>query len=531
MPTFREEAAERIAPLVAPIAGANPAGADVSYDPEFEKIKGEIDKLSSVDNREPAWRDVLSLGVSILSSKGKDLRVASWMGVAKLKLDGWKGFADTLLVLDGLSRNFWDTMWPEARRARGRVNAISWMAEQAVQQLQGVDVGVTDGDAVRAADEILKELDQILADKLGELYQGPGQLRSLMRDKVRAIPAAPAEAPPPPPAADGGAAPAAAAPVVQAAPEAARPTSVGDVDKALGQNAEGIIASATLLRQSDATRAWAYRLHRWGCWLRVEAPPETEGGNKTFIPPPSEDTSVSLRTMRESQSWPALLNAAEEASTSYIFWLDPQRYAAHALDGLGATHAAAREALGREVIAFVSRVPGLVDLTFSDGTPFADAATKTWLEEEAKKWGASVGTSVATSAEDEEVAARFEEAQKMVTEGKVPDALRLGLALAARAPDARMRFRGRLTVGKMALDGSKPELARPILEHMCSDVEQYSLETWEPALCATLYAYLLQAVRELLRASNGSTELETRAHQVFDKLCRLDPASAIKFSS
>jgi hypothetical protein len=37
--TYREEVAQRIALLVAPIAGANPAGADVSYDADFETIK------------------------------------------------------------------------------------------------------------------------------------------------------------------------------------------------------------------------------------------------------------------------------------------------------------------------------------------------------------------------------------------------------------------------------------------------------------------------------------------------------------
>ena len=67
--------AQKIAAMVAPIAGANPAGADVSYDTDFESIKAEVDKLSSVDNLDPAWSKIQDLGEKLLTQKGKDFRV------------------------------------------------------------------------------------------------------------------------------------------------------------------------------------------------------------------------------------------------------------------------------------------------------------------------------------------------------------------------------------------------------------------------------------------------------------------------
>jgi len=127
--TYREEVAQRLALLVAPIAGANPAGADVSYDTDFETIKAEIDKLSSVDNLDPAWSKIQELGAQLLAQKGKDFRVVSWMGVAKVKTQGWIGFSEALILYETLARTFWDTMYPEARRARARVNAFAWMAD------------------------------------------------------------------------------------------------------------------------------------------------------------------------------------------------------------------------------------------------------------------------------------------------------------------------------------------------------------------------------------------------------------------
>jgi type VI secretion system protein VasJ len=249
---------------------------------------------------------------------------------------------------------------------------------------------------------------------------------------------------------------------------------------------------------------------------------------------PSPGDTAQLAALRDGQQWLELLNTAEQMTSQYLFWLDLHRFVALALDNLGPAFAAAREVVGREVTYFVARMPILTSLSFDDGTPFADSATQTWLEDEARKWGAGGGGSAASavaSAEDEEIAKRFVEAQQMVTGGKVADGLASALALADRAADARMRFRARLSVGKMALDAAKHELARGMLEHLVVDVERHGLETWEPATCATLYSYLLVASREVSRAKGGSPDLVAREQYLFDKLCRLDPASAIKLST
>jgi type VI secretion system protein VasJ len=529
--TYREEAGQRLGALLAPIAGANPAGADVSYDADFETIKAEIDKLSSVDNLDPAWSKIQDLGSQLLAQKGKDFRIVSWMGVAKVKTQGWNGFADALILYDTLARSFWDTMYPEARRARARVNAFAWMADMVHQHLLPKEVTFADGDALRAADEVLKDLDQLLAEKLGEAYVGPGQLRSLVRDKVRDIPEPPRAAEEAPAAGADGVAAAPAQPQGPAAPAA--PTSVEQVEPAARASGGVLVEAAAILRAAEPTRAWAYKLQRWGAWITLEEAPAARDGRSTYIPSPG-DWATQLIEMRDGQRWLELLNAAEEMTARYLFWLDLHRFVAMAMDGLGPTFLAAREMVGRETTYFVARMPAVLSLAFDDGTPFADPATQTWLEEEGKKWGAGGGGSAAASAasaEDEEIALRFAEAQKMVLGGQVADGLATALVLADRAPDARMRFRARLAVGKMALDASKHELARGMLEHLVGDVERHGLETWEPATCATLYSYLLVAAREVSRAKGGSPDLMAREQYLFDKLCRLDPATAIKLST
>jgi type VI secretion system protein VasJ len=542
MATFREEAAEKQAPLLAPIAGASPVGVDVSYDPDFERIKGEIDKLTSMAGGQPAWPDVQRLSAEVLATKSKDLRVLSWMSVAKVKLEGWKGFGEALVAYDAISRAFWDTMYPDAKRARARINVFGWMVDQAAQHLEPLGVTMADGDAVRASDELVTELDRFLAEKLGDAYAGPGSLRSLLREKVRSIPqVAPPPAAAPPPTAVAPAAvsttsasatteSAAASP--QIATSAVAATSVDDVDQAVRANARAILEAAALVRRADPARAWPYRLQRWAVWIAVEDPPPAEDG-KTLLRVPPQDERRRVASLRDGEKWLELLNAAEEAAGKYLYWLDAHRYVALAMDKLGPTFAGARETVGREVCAFVSRLPTVADFAFSDGTPFAEAGTKSWLADEAKRWGGASGPSAgaaAASAEDEEVAKRLAEAQQMVSDGKVADGLAVASALASRAADARTRFRGQIAVARMAIEGSKPELARPMLESLLDDIHRHGLEAWEPGLCASVYSLLLVAIRASLRAKNGPPDLAGKEQIVFDKLCRLDPASAIKLS-
>ena len=52
---------------------------------------------------------------------------------------------------------------------------------------------------------------------------------------------------------------------------------------------------------------------------------------------------------------------------------------AEALDSLGDGYVNAQEAVCQETALFIHRLPALIDLNFSDGTPFADSETRQWL--------------------------------------------------------------------------------------------------------------------------------------------------------
>lgn len=110
-----------------PISPDNPSGNDAHYEPEFEQLQQEIDKLSIVSAAGDStdWKKVTSLSVTILSEKSKDLLVAVYLVTGLTKTHGFEGFAVGVAFLKDLVENFWETMYPPKRRMRGRLNALS----------------------------------------------------------------------------------------------------------------------------------------------------------------------------------------------------------------------------------------------------------------------------------------------------------------------------------------------------------------------------------------------------------------------
>jgi type VI secretion system protein ImpA len=106
--------------LLNPIDGPNPSGANLRYDPIFDKIKEarreEDQPPPGMTERDRKVADnplVLKLTIDILTKKTKDLQLAAWLTEASLKQKGFAGLRDGLLLCHGLIEKFWDTLYPE----------------------------------------------------------------------------------------------------------------------------------------------------------------------------------------------------------------------------------------------------------------------------------------------------------------------------------------------------------------------------------------------------------------------------------
>lgn len=518
-----------------PIAGNNPAGEDLTFDAEFEAVNAEIQRLEAVDGTRPNWRMVEAEADRLLAERTKDQRLVVWSGAAKIQLRGWEGLADAVgLYLDVVT--FWDTLYPPVRRLRARANLHEWFIQHALLVLEEKAVRPTDEGALVATQATLEEVDAVLADKLGEMHPGSLRLRNLLQRRLSELAADNARAN----------APAARAPSVDddAAPPSVRdpdqdygegdPPAVeeiiiedgsvprasyahdthGDPDGALAGGLASLLASAQILRARDPANPQAWRIRRVVALLKLDEPAAFEA--------PDPALRDRLMTAYAHGDYRTVIEEAEQAIVDRPGWLDAHRLVADSLLRAGAAWAGARQVALEETMALVHRAPAILRRRFADGTPTTDAATHEWLEAERRRM---LGAIALVGAEEHENERRFRDVHALAAEGRTGEAVAFATALAHRAADLRGRFRGTLLAGTMALNAGRPLVARPLLDSLAELVERHQLEVWEPSLCASLYGSLLSCLRVL---RDPSIPEDAREQDLFDRLCRLDPAAAMR---
>jgi type VI secretion system protein ImpA len=106
--------------LLAPIPGESPSGVFLrASSPEFAQIAEllpQVDKAvaeSIEDKAKPGdWSGLLKLTSGLLRTKTKDLRIASRLTQALIRLYGFAGLRDGLQLLIGLMNEYWETVYP-----------------------------------------------------------------------------------------------------------------------------------------------------------------------------------------------------------------------------------------------------------------------------------------------------------------------------------------------------------------------------------------------------------------------------------
>jgi len=135
---FLEAATVNAARWQRPISEENPGGDDAKWEPEFLELRDEIDKLSSTTGGKTDWARVLELGDRLLVERSKDLRAAIWFTCAKLTTESWDGYAEGLIVVRSLLRDFWEESHPSPRRVRSRIMFVDWLIGWTGTQLEQI---------------------------------------------------------------------------------------------------------------------------------------------------------------------------------------------------------------------------------------------------------------------------------------------------------------------------------------------------------------------------------------------------------
>jgi type VI secretion system protein VasJ len=542
------EVRTKLEPLLAPINGG--VGDDISYDEAFEAVKNEIDKQNSFDGGTIDWSTIQSNSESLLEDRSKDFRVALYWAAARAQSKTTRGVLEGIVLLLDLSKAFWSDMYPALKRPRARGNLCAWYAELTGPVIQGLSPQPAERGAVDGLDKAFNELDGLLAEGLGEAYPGMMQIRDAVRGLVHR---APAEAPPPPPPPPPPPARAEPAPVSAqaqssevsyAAYEAPAPHDTGVPAAAgIGWSADDIVDGDTAYRAlselvplihragdvmlgMNPASVDGFRLNRAASWLLIAGAPYNEGG-QTQIEGPREHVVSGLAEMAAGGDWMGLMNAALQVGAEFPLWLDHVRYLATALENLGGDFEIAAKVIVAELGALLARAPELVDLSFVDGTPFANEETRAWAASaSAKPAGGGAASRSSGGGGRSPVDKAVADADAAAAEGDVAKAIQVLARAVTQAQAPAHRFRARLELGKLCLRNSLFDIARAQLEGLERLAEDHRLAAWDPELCVEMYANLYRVRKAQSAQSYDDLELQKRVAQSFERLCELDAAQA-----
>lgn len=274
-----------------------------------------------------------------------------------------------------------------------------------------------------------------------------------------------------------------------------------------------------LAHKEDPADPTPWRFLRLALWGRVAALPPSER-NQTHLPPPDSDRLEALNGLLRADKCLDAALRAEELFVDSLFCLDAQALTDAALSRLGPAFAPAAAAVREETARFVRRLPGLDQLSFSDGSPFASPAAQAWLR--GLGHGApGAGRPLSASAPKAEDSPAMGKARELASQNNLAEALDILDAALGNSGAANLRLR--LAQLELVLQAGEALCAQSLAEHALHEVENANLEAWDPPFA--LEALLL--VREATELFSETIHSE-RARALDKRIARLRPAAVLK---
>jgi type VI secretion system protein ImpA len=566
--------------LLTPIAGDQPAGPYLRYDPIYDKIKEARKEDPFADPPVKAdWRMIHDLTSEAIAKRSKDLQLAGWLTEAQLRREGIAGLREGLQLLVDLLEQFWDQVHPviEDGDVDMRAAPLAWVGSyiDVGVRLAPVDAkGVTlaqylesrtvpteeeakwdeekgerrkqaladkkftpeqfeEGFAATpkawykqflndadAAIELAKRIEKIGDERLGDSAPGYKGLRDALNDiRVAAAGLLRRKLEVDPDPADEE-------PIDLDVPETTGDGTVSIEPRNRQDAANRIAVAARFLRKETPTDPAPYLMLRGFRWGELRTGAETPDPRLLAAPP--TEIRTRLKGMLLDSKWAELLEAGEEIMATPFGrgWLDLQRYVLTACEGLGDKYGAVTVAIQGAVRSLLRDVPGLIDATLMDDSPTANAETRGWLrmrgvlggsQEDEEAEAERAASPISSSALDRTVASlRASQPQR---------AIELLLRAVSQEKSERARFMRRAEAASIMVSNGLEAVAMPILQEMIELLDQHNLEAWESG------DTIARPLGLLYRCLAALDEDTSTRQALYLRVCRLDPMQAIELTT
>jgi type VI secretion system protein VasJ len=543
------------------ILGDTPCGINAKYEPNFEALEAELSKQESLSSETVDWKEVKALATDLLQNTTKDYLVASYLTHSLTVTEGYTGLLVGVKILESFTENYWQDSFPPAKRLRARKTAIEWLVEKTSHFIEKNPPTNADNEVMVELANSIKNLDFSLAEKMNDQAPSMAELnRSLKRLKQSAefeLKANAEKAPPPEsiptpapsntdiqevstqetsapePIAD----PVANKPVnpstsvTQASAQTASATqyssspveinnsvlaSEGDAKKLYKQVQDALRQLAEFHAAEKSSDPKRYRYSRAALWDSLEKMPPNKD-NKTQLPKPAPDKFKKLLELFEQGDFIAVLDQAEKSASKMPYWFDGHRLIANSLIALGGEFTNAADALISELKQFLTRIPKIITLSYSDGTPFADEQTLMWISTQVL----ISDQADSGNKDNDEINEAFIEAQKLASSGN----LTKGLSFLRRIPTQNLRddFRIKLAIAELVAQSGQAKVAIPLLERLISETKKINAIDWETDFTVKAYSVLVRAYEKL--DDDDAAQKQQQKMDAFDQLCWFDPTA------
>lgn len=485
-----------------PVNGNSLTGEDPGHHEYFLQIREEVNKLSGFDTAL-----IVTLSESLFREVCKDLRVATFYLWARLHQEGESGLAEGLELLAALLDRFGHALHP--LRARSRQAALAWLGS--TRMLDSLSRWPQTNTAlVRRACGALILIHRAIADE-----DRAGLIPLIKALEVRL-------------AQNGGAC--AVVPQhsseeadAQKAPAALMPVTTG---QALMEQAKVL---AKYLREQPEGWLAAHHLMKSVRWdTLVQLPALNDQGN-TRLRPPRPDHRRQLQRLYVNKSWQELLELADVLFSQGVnhLWFDLQWYVWEALSHH--PHAGAVAGIvSQDLCGLLSRLPGLDELAFDDGTPFADEVTRNWIAQSVMRQDISpevVSFQDSSAGEEDMFALETEAIQKADADGV--DAALSWLQSCPQISTVRSQWHLRLIMARLCEHYGRNEMALHLLDELDLQAGQMTLKHWCPERLFEVRSRRLRLLRmKAARSESEKTRLQPEIDVLLSGLITIDPARA-----
>lgn len=146
-----------------------PTTGDVTSDPRYQDLRGELDKLNSPGDVVVDWGLVGRLSAELTREVGKDLNVLAFLALAGLRL---RDLPALVAALRATSAVLLAAPGPTPLKPSARAGAIEWLLTRLRAELPAVPTPVSAAPQLHALHDALRELGDAARATLGDLCPG-----------------------------------------------------------------------------------------------------------------------------------------------------------------------------------------------------------------------------------------------------------------------------------------------------------------------------------------------------------------------